>query len=88
MSTITVDIGHGVSIEPYTCSHGKGGWFIHWPDAPMGGISICDECPGPTWKVEQQDPLTISPSILQHAIPSLNAPEKHGWIRDGKWVPA
>lgn len=35
----------------------------------------------PTWTVESEDPLTISPSVLQHC-------GLHGFIRDGRWVPA
>ena len=35
-----------------------------------------------TWKVEQDDPLTLSPSILCRACGD------HGFIRDGKWVRA
>lgn len=34
------------------------------------------------WKLEQRDPVTISPSIL-----CMNC-RHHGFIRDGKWVPA
>lgn len=35
-----------------------------------------------TWKVEQAEPFTISPSILCRACGD------HGFIRDGKWVRA
>lgn len=34
-----------------------------------------------TWKVENWDPLTISPSLLCRC-------GDHGWIREGKWVRA
>lgn len=32
------------------------------------------------WKVESEDPLTLSPSILCRLCGD------HGWIREGKWV--
>ncbi len=35
-----------------------------------------------TWKVEQEDPLTLSPSLLCRACGD------HGFIRLGKWVRA
>lgn len=34
------------------------------------------------WDVVQREPLTLSPSILCHTCGS------HGYIRDGRWVPA
>ena len=36
----------------------------------------------PMWTVESWEPLTLSPSLLCRACGC------HGWIRDGKWVPA
>ena len=36
------------------------------------------------WTVEQEDPLTLSPS-LACACPGCG---HHGWIREGRWVPA
>lgn len=35
-----------------------------------------------TWKVEQEEPLTLSPSILCRACGD------HGFIREGRWVRA
>lgn len=35
-----------------------------------------------TWKVEQDEPLTLSPSVLCRACGD------HGFVRDGKWVRA
>lgn len=32
------------------------------------------------WQMEQEDPLTLLPSLLCYACGD------HGWIRDGKWV--
>ena len=50
---------------------------------------VGDECGGsisyrgkgdgrPEWDVLNDDPLTLSPSLLCHC-------GDHGWIRDGKW---
>jgi hypothetical protein len=36
----------------------------------------------PTWEVLSEDPLTLSPSL------ACGMCGHHGWIRDGKWVPA
>ncbi len=48
--------------------------FDHIPGRlPLGG-------PG-GWTLEQQEPLTISPSILCHACGT------HGFFREGKWMP-
>lgn len=35
-----------------------------------------------TWELVQEDPLTVTPSLLCRACGD------HGWIREGKWVPA
>jgi len=35
----------------------------------------------PVWTVESMEPLTISPSLLCHC-------GDHGFIRDGRWIPA
>lgn len=35
-----------------------------------------------SWEIGSENPLTISPSLL------CTACQKHGFIRDGKWVPA
>lgn len=36
----------------------------------------------PTWEVISEEPLTLSPSL------ACGQCGHHGWIRDGKWVPA
>lgn len=36
---------------------------------------------GPLWTVEQDEPLTLSPSVLCSC-------GDHGFVRDGKWVAA
>lgn len=46
------------------------------------GARVYGDQPGPRWKVEAPDPLTVSPSILCRTC------GHHGFIRNGKWVPA
>ena len=83
-------IGEGVSIElrrmphaampagvAYKHPNGKGGECEGW--APFTGT------PGGRddgWDVQSLEPLTISPSLLCRAC------GHHGFIREGKWVPA
>lgn len=41
------------------------------------------------WTVESWDPLTISPSIQMYEYrDGQHVPSHHGFIREGKWVPA
>src|SRR6185437_3504546 len=72
--------------------HPHGGVFWHRaPDKPGGwccGSFHFEQprhqfTPGPveTWQLISRDPLTLSPSFLCHC-------GHHGWLRDGKWVPA
>lgn len=55
-----------------------GGWVAFagrsWDRAFDGKIT--------TWDVLQQDPLTLSPSLLCRVCGG------HGWIRNGRWEPA
>lgn len=86
-----IDIGHGVHIkftvrgdhdevcgiyESHECLDGEG----------MGAVTFdvpaAEGLPGPRWTVEQLDPLTISPSVL------CGTCGNHGFIREGRWVPA
>jgi hypothetical protein len=93
----TVDIGHDVQIEvlhsalaggaavglDYT-HPGKEGrrcaGFIYF-DTPAVRETF-EPSPNIMWTVEQQEPLTLSPSLLCKAC------GHHGFIRDGRWVPA
>jgi hypothetical protein len=34
------------------------------------------------WTIESEEPLTLSPSLL------CTACGDHGWVRDGRWMPA
>lgn len=92
-----VDIGHGVEIDlvhstlaggtvvglDYTHPTGDGrrcAGFIYF-DTPRVR-QVFEPSAGRMWQVEQEMPLTLSPSLLCRAC------GHHGWIRDGNWVPA
>lgn len=84
------DIGDGVEITEVTAGSppvvtglverhfcGEGG-YQHVGSLPYGPPGVAS----PRWQVVQADPLTIVPSVL---CPQCGL---HGWITDGKWVPA
>jgi hypothetical protein len=90
-----IDIGHGVTMwlryEPGV--DGPAGLRYDHP-APNGnecGGGVLFDLPGvrevlhvgagAVWQVESLDPLTISPSLLCSC-------GHHGWIKQGRWVPA
>ena len=86
-----IDLGSGVYARFTSCLHERrsgalirfGGDINNDPwdeDVCCGGISWCAECPGPTWELHSLDPL--------HVEPSVKTTSHHGFIRDGKWVPA
>jgi hypothetical protein len=50
------------------------------PDAESGYVRSSDY--GIAWDVISLEPLTLSPSL------ACGTCGHHGWIRDGKWVPA
>lgn len=93
----TVDIGHGVQIE-IVHSTLAGGTAVGLDyEHPTGDSRKCVgfiyfDTPqvrrvftpgdGRMWTVEQEVPLTLSPSLLCRAC------GHHGYIRDGRWVPA
>lgn len=84
-----VDIGSGVSIEVRFVPDG-------FPETgEVGGVAYVHNCngqqredyvpvwgPGELWTVMQREPLTLSPSLLCRAC------AHHGFITNGKWVPA
>lgn len=92
----TIDIGHGVQIEILRSSLAGGAVvgldYTHpGKDRPCAGFlyfdtpkvrEVFEPSPGAMWTVEQDEPLTLSPSLLCRAC------GHHGWIRDGRWVPA
>jgi uncharacterized protein DUF6527 len=88
------DIGHGVSIAYYSWNdYDKVGLFethnVVGDEGRRHTGSVMFALPGteqafpdrPKWTVESWDPLTISPSILCDC-------GNHGFIRNGRWVPA
>lgn len=86
-----LDIGHDVRIMfSVRTEGGPRIGLIESHRAPDGrecGGSVTFDVPeaeglrGPRWSVEQCEPLTISPSVLCSC-------GHHGFIRDGRWVPA
>jgi hypothetical protein len=54
--------------------------FDHVPEDLRGKRG--DGSPRHVWHVESMDPLTLTPSILCRVC------KHHGFIRDGRWVPA
>lgn len=85
--SVLVDIGHGVEID------------LRWlPDQDHAdrpeGLDYWHACHGKRrvgwiplnspkgWTLEKREPLTISPSLLCQVC------GHHGFIREGKWVPA
>ncbi len=87
-----VDIGSGVWIEYVLESGGDDVYGIMVGHMDEDG-SECrgmvpfktltnHEMTGVRWTVEQEDPLTLSPSILRRNC------GLHGYIRDGQWVGA
>ena len=93
---MSIDIGHGVTLS--RIGHYKGciqdgvaGYIEEHRnqegDPCYGSMFACKECAPdgrPVWETngEPIESLTLSPSILCRACGN------HGWIRDGKWVPA
>lgn len=92
------DIGHGVKIYavdyfPEGADAGTDGeidGIIEEHDSPSGrcGGYVKFRARGPnpdgtpSWVVEQEEPLTLSPSVLCRTCGN------HGFIREGRWVPA
>lgn len=83
------DIGHGVRIRrayldnvlggvdyEHPASGRCSGTDAYIPCAPSGLVAQVH------WKLESEEPLTLSPSLLCPVC------QHHGFIRDGKWVPA
>jgi hypothetical protein len=87
-----LDDNHAVTWT-YIDGQVNGGLFWHrvperndsaTPGWCVGGFRIPHEknpVNAPTWTLESRDPMTLSPSLLCGC-------GHHGFIRDGKWVPA
>lgn len=95
-----IDIGPGVTVEIHRVDGEAYGLTEHHTDpsrpthdAARGnccgycrfdndvGTRVHADYSGPRWKVESLDPLTLSPSILCSC-------GHHGFIKQGKWIPA
>ncbi len=95
MLSNAIDIGHGVFIQ-YVSWNGvdKVGLIEDHKRRDNGdqcfGGSVMFDVPAvrdqlqeqSMWTVESWEPLTLSPSLL------CTVCGHHGWIRDGRWVPA
>jgi hypothetical protein len=82
-----IDAGHGVSFEVRSIDgkvYGVGYQHPHQKGEPFVCSGYAPLKPGTSdgWDLVQLEPLTISPSLLCHAC------GHHGFIREGKWVPA
>jgi len=91
MTAEPIEVGAGIRLTETACAHGRYGYlFEHYrPDlAPefdgmcAHEVPTCSQHEHPFWTVEIDDPLTLSPSLL------LVDEGLHGFIREGKWVPA
>lgn len=88
MSINWSDIGHGVAVVEYTETGRDGPAGLLWrhacPDDPRGpesGGTAAPFAPG-RWALLSRDPLTLGGSLL---CPVCGL---HGFVRDGRWVPA
>jgi len=84
------DIGHGVRVVPiqqqgqivgYMEAHRRpddGEWCSGWVQIESD-FAVRE---APVWIQESASPLTLSPSILCRRCGN------HGWIKEGRWVPA
>jgi hypothetical protein len=87
-----IELGHGVTACQYRyrlggqlhiayrhlCSHEPGGAMF----LAFAAVPVSAEGAGRDWKLESLEPLTISPSLLCMSC------QHHGWIREGRWIPA
>lgn len=78
------DLGHDVFYKRAGCNHASETHLILKSDKDdlLGGISFCSLCEGPTWELISENPLTVTPSIHD---PTTGF---HGFITEGRWVPA
>lgn len=90
--TNAVDIGHNTWISFIQDKDGNEIGLNEWHDCKhdftAGGVQFDNEAArrawprGPFWQVISREPLTISPSV------ACGTCGHHGFIRDGRWVPA
>lgn len=87
--TVLIELGPGRTAAPVALPDGSRGGFRVTHPRPDGEPCYPDGYWIPTipespvhWDVVSEDPLTLSPSLACRVCGD------HGWIRDGKWVPA
>lgn len=88
--TDRIDLGSGHSMELREFEGELAGIDWHHPGCrspdflPFTGRSWARQFNGSieTWELDQESPLTMSPSILCRAC------KAHGYIRQSQWVPA
>lgn len=84
------DLGHGVKWSKAVDKDGSWIGILEWHvcergELTAGGVyfeGAPDWIKGARWKLENESPLTISPSVLCRNC------GLHGFIREGTWVPA
>jgi hypothetical protein len=88
-----LEIGHNHTLRRIVNADGSLYGYVDEHLRPDNGEpcsgSVCVN-PGPddvtydraTWTLESDSPLTLSPSLL------CTQCGDHGWVRDGRWVPA
>jgi hypothetical protein len=75
------DIGHGVSVVlRYIDGKLEGADYVH--DCKITGASFLPIGLPDGWTLVSEEPLTLTPSVLCRSC------GHHGFITDGKWVPA
>ncbi len=79
------DIGHGVSVEVRDIDGVAAG--VAYRHQKPGGGTCEGYCPlrpvvSDGWDMVKRNPLTLDPSLLCRAC------GHHGWVKEGKWVPA
>lgn len=94
MSGDPIDLGHGVTVTFTTWGEHDPAGLIENHTHPQtgnecgGGVlfdlpGIREAFPGRAlWQIESLNPLTISPSLV------CSVCGHHGWIKQGRWVPA
>lgn len=90
------DLGHDVYWTKSVDSEGQWIGILEWHECEAmqnttdagvsaGGVyfqNAPDHLKGPRWQLVTEEPLTITPSILCRTC------GLHGFIREGRWVPA
>lgn len=73
-------LGEGIRVRRVFCDGALEA--LDWDHGcPVGSPDYIPVRAPNNWKLESEQPLTLSPSLLCRAC------KLHGYIRDGKWVP-